>query len=232
MGEIARLKSRLNKEVMERVRGLKFTSYENLLSTMAMANSVDWRVLGYEYSLNDLVGQSSEDVIVIGGSLAAISSMVERSRLIYVGLDNAGEAVVDLLASAWLAERGHKVVVVARSEPYEVDVTHYEALEIAKAMGIDGVNGLEILGTGSMYPPLYRSVLPRELRTLLDRADLVIGKGIANLEASLESLDEFHAAKTINLFRAKCSPLSRIAGTRGAPVVALASEFLKIAVKG
>lgn len=232
LNEIERLKKQLNKIVMDRARDLRFTSYESLLSIMAAANSVDWRIAGYDYSPADILGRGTGRIVVFRKPLEAIAGMVKSSRLIYLGLDNAGEAVVDLLASAWLASRGHRVVVVARSEPYEVDITLHEVLKLAETLGIDEGLGIEFLGTGSMYPPLYRSALPGRVRSLLDKADVVIGKGIANLEASLESLDDHHAARTINLFRAKCLPLSRIAGAKGAPVITLTSDFLKTVVEG
>jgi uncharacterized protein with ATP-grasp and redox domains len=225
MQGIERLKEHLNSVMVEKAATLRFAGYEDLISRMAAANGVDWRIQGYTFNVSDLASGGAE-VLAVRRGLSELAGIVEESRLIYIGLDNAGEAVVDLLAAAWLADRGHKVVLVARSEAYEVDVTHEEAQALARALGLEG-RGLKILGTGTMYPPLYRSALRGEPRRLLDRADLVIGKGIGNLEASLETLEMGRLSRTLNLFKAKCGALSRITGRRGVAVATLASDFLE-----
>ena len=225
MKGIKGVKDRLNRVMLREARNIGFRSYSDLISKMAIANGVDWRIPGYELDVGSLSSMSA-GLVAIGRSLAELASLVEESQSIYVGLDNAGEAVIDILGASWLAERGHDVVVVARSEPYEVDVTHGEAIALAEALGV-GDDKLRIIGTGSMYPPLYRGGLAGEAQRALERADLIIGKGIGNLEAALETLDQKLLSRTLSLLRAKCTPLSRIAGGRGVAVATLAADFLK-----
>lgn len=195
------LKQELNERVSSLAQGLEPRGYGGALALMAAANGVDWGMRDYTYRVEDLVDPSGVKWIPSRGAAAG---MLRDARRVAVVLDNAGEAVVDLIVARWLEERGHKVTLVAREEPYEVDVTRGEAEDLAGRHGIS----LEIVSTGNRYPAFHHKA-STEARKLLASVDLILSKGIANYEAATEAGDTLILEKTIFLLRAKCHPIAR-----------------------
>jgi uncharacterized protein with ATP-grasp and redox domains len=194
------------------------------LSYAAAANSVDVWVPGREMTAS----------VSLGGSVKVccrdeIGRLVESAELIAYLLDNSGEAVVDILAAHALASRGARVVLVARSEPYEVDVTMGEAARLLRELrGRLGLRGrVEVVGTGSAYPAPATGRVGGRVAELLASADAVVSKGIANLEALMEycSVEPW---KTVVALRAKCSPIARLLGVeRGQAYLGLGYRCLR-----
>ncbi|HDH07295.1 MAG TPA: DUF89 family protein, partial [Thermoproteales archaeon] len=119
--------------------------------------------------------------------------------------DNAGEAVFDKLLVKYIVEDlGKKVTVVAKSCPYQNDVTFSEALEL----GFDEV--AEVLGTGSDYAGLFYGTYTREVKNTIRESYLVISKGMANYEALFYKPLE---KTTAFLLKAKCDPVAHTLGT-------------------
>jgi len=191
-------------------------SSAELLSMLASANAFDTQVLGYEFG-----GFSFGDLLSRPQLVEANAEAVESAERIALVLDNSGEAVFDALVARELAKRGAEVVVVARGEPYEIDVTYKEALESAR------FEGFEVLTTGSPYPALYAAKAPKEVAEALKGADVVLAKGIANLEAFLDS-GALRAEKVVFLLRAKCPVIAEAFGVeRGAPIVVSGDAALR-----
>ncbi|MEB3825056.1 MAG: ARMT1-like domain-containing protein [Desulfurococcales archaeon] len=193
-------KARLNEEALEVVDRdfIGRLDFRGILKVMAAANAVDWGLEGYRFSIRELLDGWSE-ALVMDYPYTEADSVV-------VVLDNAGEAVVDLLAAERLKELGFNVVVVARSEFYETDITVDEAVELSHRMGLN----LTIIGTGSRYPGTFYPELPYNLKGLLEYSDIVLAKGIANLEAASESMPLGLSGKFYHLLRAKCIPISEV----------------------
>ncbi len=159
-----------------------------MLELSAMANSVD--VLMPDYDGGDRVELEGHVVYRVKGD--PIEELREAERIAIL-LDNAGEHLVDVELARVLRESGKEVVLVVRSLPYEVDVTPEDL----------GPVDFEVMETGSRYTFFY---------TLLDRQgefDLIISKGIANLESLLDTVDSVKTP-VLALFRAKCLPLARL----------------------
>jgi len=185
----------------------------DMLSLMAVGNSLD----------HNMKWWGDEGVEIRGGlrSLAAKARVDERAverlaeaREVAILLDNSGEAVIDLAAAIRMAEEGKRVTLVARDQVYEIDVDRrtVERLlaEVSQAMGRRGVpEALRIVGTGSTYPAPASPSMPPETVEALERADLVLSKGIANAEALLDSCNP-HPLKTIVVLTAKCPPIARL----------------------
>ena len=136
---------------------------------------------------------------------------LSRAETLVFFLDNAGEAVLDMLLVETISKefpRISKIWVVAKAEPFINDITVDEALDL----GFERIPDVEVLG---VYPdpfkdPNYRS---KELVDLLLKADVVIAKGQANFEA-LEFPGVYH------LFYVKCSPILRCVNAPiGSPVL-------------
>lgn len=153
----------------------------------------------------------------------ALARLLDSPGTVAVLLDNAGEAVIDIAyALLALAPRASKVYLVARGGPYETDVTAGEAEELLRAvaerLGVDA-GGVETVSTGSSYPGVAEGFAAPETVELVKSADLVISKGIANLEALAEYCN-VDRDRVIVAFRAKCPVLARIYGVPlGAAVV-------------
>ncbi len=195
---------------------------EGALKLAALANSVDvatpWTSGGL--SLSGSVADRG-----LGRAVGLLRGAAEAAYL----LDNAGEAVVDIAVALRLAGMGVRVHLIARSEPYEVDVTEAEARSlldaVAEALGVDA-SGVEVAGTGTAYPAPARGRVSAGVERILEEADAVVLKGIANLEAAMEycSIDPERA---IVLVRAKCPPIARLYGVDlGTAVVAAGYECL------
>jgi len=203
-------KRKLNKEIAEIVpRDLyRNKSFREVLPLLATANAVDWGMVGYEYDINDVLS-GWENTVVLD------MPEIDLGRVVIV-LDNAGEAVLDLLAGERLHELGYEIIFLARSLPYETDITLGEAEWLAGYLGID----LPIIGTGSRYPATFLEEMPDNIKGLIEVSDLVLAKGIANLEAALESIPDEMQGKFYHLLRAKCIPMTELFGVpQATPII-------------
>jgi len=142
----------------------------------AAANIIDTSVLGYE-------PVELERAIY---DRPAVEEEVDFGgvRRIAIALDNAGEAHIDLLLAEALVRNGFEVSLVVRGSPYEIDVT-----------SSDLVADFDVVMLPDSYP-VFKHGVPQ--------VDLVLAKGIANLEAYLE----WGGPPTVHLLRAKCNVLA------------------------
>ncbi len=141
----------------------------------ASANSVDVPMRGgYNFSVKDFVRNILEEPAWLDTDPASL-----RNRLNHVGsiaylVDNAGEFQFDLLLIRKLVSMGIKVVVYARSRPYEVDVTYDYIINLAR--------NFEARALPGNYSAFWYDYVVRELMNY----DLVISKGLDNLETFME----------------------------------------------
>ncbi|BEP17427.1 hypothetical protein PYJP_07790 [Pyrofollis japonicus] len=180
----------------------------DVVGLAALANSVDiW-----------LPGREEKGLVLEGyvriNDRERVERILGRAGLVAYLLDNAGEAVVDILVALRLAQEGKEVVLVARSQPYELDVTVDDVnkllVEIGRRLRMSTRN-IRVIGTGSAYPAPATGYVANRVAYLLVDADAVVSKGIANYEA----LGEFCSIvpdKTIVALRAKCPPIARLLG--------------------
>ncbi|MEM1619624.1 MAG: ARMT1-like domain-containing protein [Fervidicoccaceae archaeon] len=219
-------KTRLMRAVAEvaplLLEAAKGDGIRGLLGLAASANALDTRVLGYEFN----EGSNLSDLLATPPLINdADEALLRRARTLAYVLDNHGEAVVDALVAAELSRLGLEVKVVARGSPYEIDVTYAEALELL------GEN-IEVLSTGTPYPALYRRRAPRQVVEVLEGVDLVIAKGIANLEAYMDE-PGWLRGKALFALRAKCPPIAEMFGVpRGSPLVASEHRVMELLERG
>ena len=221
---LASVKHRLNRDALRllgRVVELLRDPVRGL-GVVALANSVDvwmpWHRGG------GIDARSFEGDAIYLEPRETLAKLIGSATTVAVLLDNAGEAVIDvayvLLA---LAPRVSKVYLVARGEPYETDVTAEETRTllrvVAERLGIRP-EGVEVVSTGSSYPGSAEGLAAPEAVELVKGADLVVSKGVANLEALVEYCSA-EKDRVIVAFRAKCPALARIYGVPlGVAVVA------------
>lgn len=170
----------------------------------AAANIIDTSTLGYEpLDVQKAIWHEpfiEEEVIL------------PRNKLIYLVLDNAGEAAVDLLLAYALVRNGYRVSIIVRSESYEIDVLKDDLMDLHELIDED----VEIIETPGNIPPIF----------YVDSDDsYVIAKGIANLEASLE----INRKNSLHLLRVKCDVLAKaLRVPKNSPLIITSETFKKL----
>jgi len=181
-------------DVRTHLAGKNWNIYE-ALRISAAANVVDTSVLGYE----------SKSLVEAVWEKPAVEEQVELPKRIYLVLDNAGEALIDVVMAEALIRRGHEVTLVVRSESYEIDV-----------LKGDVNSEVEIVETPGSKPPIL----------YID--GFVIAKGIANAEACMER----EAMRSLHLFRAKCDVLAEMFGVpKGAPIIISGGKMRELCLR-
>ena len=123
-------------------------------------------------------------------------------RVAYLA-DNCGEVVFDQLLIGELKGRGCIVDLVVKGDPILTDATRDDVEEL----GLDRIVD-RVLDTGPMAVGVDLDTVPDGTRRAIQEADLVISKGMANLE----SLSDTDIRPIAYLLRTKCDP---VAGTVG-----------------
>lgn len=115
--------------------------------------------------------------------------------------DNAGEIGFDSLLIAKLKERGSKVTLIVKEEPFFEDATKKDASFFELDGSVD-----QILTLRGFFVP---NEVPPALLDAFKNSDLVISKGTGNYEG-LES--EADGKPTIFLLKVKCEPIAKRTG--------------------
>lgn len=198
----AEMKKKLNSvglklsKIVEKYLEKRSWDLREAMRISAAANIVDTSVLGYEC-------RGLEESLF---DKPAIEEFVDipRGGKIYIVLDNAGEALIDVVLAKAFIIHGYNVSFVVREESYEIDVLKHDISEI--------VNDIEIVETPGNISPIY----------YIDKG-FVVSKGIANMEAYVE----FGKTPSIHLLRAKCDVLAKIFNVpKNSPLI-VTSETLK-----
>jgi len=151
----------------------------------AAANIVDTSVLGYEAKN---IEEAIWDRPVIEETI-----IPPKDKDIYVVLDNAGEALVDMLLVKALRANGYRAYLVVRKESYEIDVLRKD------------LDNAEVIETPGNLPPIFYI-----------GSGFVIAKGIANAEAYIEA----GRVPSIHLLRAKCDVIAKVFGVpKNSPLI-------------
>lgn len=132
-------------------------------------------------------------------------ALLLRSKEVVYLFDNCGEIVLDIPLLKELKAMGLRVVGVVKGEPIITDATWGD-------LAISGADKVldECLTTGVFAVGMDLDFAPRELKEALDRADLVIAKGMANFEA----LSGEDVRPIVHMLRSKCQPVSDAIGAR------------------
>jgi len=139
------------------------------------------------------------------------------SRVVYLA-DNCGEIAFDALLADHLRKSGSHVTFAVRGAPILNDAT----IEDAVALGLDRrVDVLTTTTDGIAELGLNRDLAPPALADALDRATLVIAKGMANYE-SLS--DEGDLPPVAYLMSVKCGPIGADIGIPVGSRIALLRE--------
>ncbi|MHC5057509.1 MAG: damage-control phosphatase ARMT1 family protein [Planctomycetota bacterium] len=143
--------------------------------------------------------------------LVSFREAIRSAKSVFYLLDNAGEAVLDLLLIEQF--RRKDVTCLVRSSPVLNDVTEADAIEA----GLGEV--ATICSPGAPMLGFVPSLADPEVRDIFVKADLVIAKGQANLETL------YGADREVFFFlRAKCPVVAAALGVREGDAVLMRHE--------
>lgn len=136
---------------------------------------------------------------------------LSRAKKVLIILDNAGEAAIDLLLVKELSKMGLDIKILAKGKPYQNDVTYEEA----KKLGFNSYGSL--ISTKTDSEGIIEELVPKNIIKLLKKTDLIIAKGVANLESFYYKKPQ---KPTFNILATKCEVISNIIGTKIGETVA------------
>jgi hypothetical protein len=183
----------------DRARRRLGSDLEALVKLAALGNSLDFfkapdeAMAEAEANLEAGVAFQRDDIPRLAQFLSA-----EHELALYL-TDNAGEIFFDLALHQYLSRRFARVVLVVKGGPALNDLTRLDL----EAAGLTG-SFPHLADTGVEGAGVEWDLASREFKELVDRADLMVAKGMANFETlcplSLPS-PVFH------IFRVKCRPM-------------------------
>ncbi len=184
---------RVKKSADPFLTALKFAIAGNSMDAMVDVNR--------DRSAGEFQGDPDRDVsLTAGGAEGLRKRLHEATRIVYL-LDNCGEIVFDRLFLEVLREtHGREVSVIVRSRPILNDAT----ITDARSVGLPAVAPVLENGIPTPFAGTRLHLISTEVRRLLMEADLIVSKGVGNLD-SLTEEDELKG-RISYLFHGKCHP--------------------------
>lgn len=155
-----------------------------------------------------------------------VDHLKEAERLLYPGgrvvilADNCGEQAFDRILVAHLEARGMSVSYAVKSGPVQNDLTITDLKRFGEDWGLG-----EIVPTGTEQVGLDPRRVPPALEGLLERAAVVIAKGMGHYETLRRGSGLWPGGRVrwniLFLLMAKCSPVARSLGVAKGSGVAL-----------
>jgi len=182
---------------------------DNRLSTAVLCaivgNVLDFGIVGGMTRPEELVAGFDaiyHEGLGVDDTEKAKKYLTPEAKILYLA-DNCGEIVFDKLLCSELKPFGVSITFVVKGEPILSDATLLEADQITMSEVVD-----KIITTGGYAVGFDIKNIPPELATELHNADLIISKGMANLEA----LSETSYRPIWYLMRTKCNPVAAAVG--------------------
>ncbi len=171
----------------------------------ATANSIDFGVAGYSFSLKSLEEQMWSSKLAIDDSGRLFEDVVEVGEACML-LDNAGEAIIDALLARELRGLGVRVKAVVKSKPFQNDITVREFLELGLDRWFDSY-----IATGSDASSLIPGEVDESVVHEVWSTPVIIAKGMAHYE-TLSDPAAAPPARVYFILKAKCAPIARSLG--------------------
>ncbi len=176
-----------------------------------IGNSFDFGVLGYETD-KEIAEESILKQFEHGLDVDDTSRMKALIKEVVYLADNCGEILFDTLLFEQIRKHGGRVTLVVRGAPILNDVTMKEVKELGIHTMVD-----RVLTTGSNAVGVCLKEAPHILVEALEKASLIISKGMANYE----SMSEYDFKPIAYLLRTKCESVAEALGLRKNMNVAL-----------
>ena len=153
----------------------------------------------FESRFSDMLAQGigSDDTV-------RFRELLGKSKSVLYFFDNCGESQFDKLLIRQIKAMGVRVVGVVRGAAILNDVTYDDAVRIGLDRELD-----RIVTTGEFRIGAVLSKAGKDLKEELEKADLIIAKGMANYE-SLSDQDA--GIPKVHILRTKCTPVARSLG--------------------
>ncbi|MGC9435391.1 MAG: damage-control phosphatase ARMT1 family protein [Methanomicrobiales archaeon] len=213
-----RLKQQNNRDARE-LCGLvrdRMQSFHDRVLAAVIANTMDYGVKGHEVT-RDFVSFFEQE-FEKGLDVDHTDRMEALARRVVFLTDNCGEIIFDRLLIDTLVAQGARVTVAVRGAPILNDATWDDAVYA----GIDRVADRLTTASGDVaelgWNPAYS---PPALTGEMERASLIVAKGMANYESLTEYPD---LPPVAHLMSVKCQPIARHAGMEKGYRVALLRE--------
>jgi len=220
-------KLKQNKMILDIYPGLKQSvnaAPDPLYEAVKLAiigNSVDFMMTDKSVDTLQLIKERMEYTLPKETFREFLGKLHSARSLIYVG-DNAGEIVFDKLLIETIKERQNiDVFFVVRSIPVLNDAT----LKEAQYVGMDKVATVFENGIDSPLPGTFLKRCSREVRELVEGADLIISKGGGNFDTLDEERKRLPMKITFMLL-SKCYPYKQHFGVELSQPI-MANFFVK-----
>lgn len=189
-------------------------SMESLIRIAAASNSMEYGVRGHDFDpekfKNRFLDILEEELY---GNPEEVENALSRYEKILYLLDNAGEAVFDILIAKELKKMGKEVLLCPKSEPIINDITIQELKEM--------VREFKCIPSGPCIGVVLEEAEEEFKKILFNKKYLILAKGMGHYE----TISEFHdklKGRIIHIFRAKCESVAGEVGVkRGSLVVEL-----------
>ena len=170
----------------------------------AAGNVIEFGISENKFTLNDLeniLKNVEQDLII--DQIEEMYQLVQKAKNILFLTDNAGEIALDTLLVKEL-NRITNVTVAVKDAPILNDATMDDALYV----GMDKVC-TKLITCGADVVGTYLPESSQEFKDELDKADLIIAKGMGHFE-SLTELS--FKVPVVHMFRTKCERVARYIG--------------------
>lgn len=191
------------REILPSVRELTDRSDDRLLAAAKAAvlgNVIDYGVVDYHFDLEEEMHKVFQTRFAID-DFELFRQVLNRGakEILYIG-DNAGENIFDELFIEMIKEQypETRFTYLTRGRPIINDIT----LEDIKDCKIHEM--AEVNSSGVPTPGLVYSYINDETHAYMEKADLIIAKGMGNFEA----LSEKPHSKIFFFFKIKCEPVA------------------------
>jgi uncharacterized protein with ATP-grasp and redox domains len=212
------LKQANNEDAMAVCRRVRddLTTFRDLALASVIGNTLDYG--SKAHTVTDNFVEYFHQEFAAGLTIDHTEAMEPlTSRVVYIA-DNCGEIVFDALFADHLRKNGSHVTFAVRGAPILNDATLADAV----ALGLDRrVNLLTTTTGGIAELGLNLDLVPPALADALDRATLIIAKGMANYESLSEYRD---LAPVAHMMTVKCEPISADIGIPVGSRIALLRE--------
>ncbi len=176
---------------------------EMSLKVAAAANSMEFGVSGYDFDPDEFYSEFKRLVngrLGIDDSSKIASKILSSDEIVYLA-DNCGEIILDQILMEEIRDLEIGLSIGVKSKPVQEDVT----LEVASEIGIERFG--EVFATGGKVGLFLEDISPK-FREQLEKADLIISKGMGNFETISEFEKEFEN-RLVYILRAKCNPVAK-----------------------
>jgi uncharacterized protein with ATP-grasp and redox domains len=207
------------RRTFEAARHLTGHDLRSLVSLAAMGNSLDF----FKAPAEAMAEVEAHAVAGLGFERDDIARLEEalakRLGLVLYLADNTGEVFFDRPLYEYVRERSRRAVLVVKGGPALNDLTRESLAASGLAGRFDEVADTGVAGVGVEW----QEATP-EFLELVESADLVISKGMANLETIYNHPLN---APVFFLFRVKCQPIQDFLGARSGGFWAMWREAAK-----